>query len=162
MSRGFDGFDIDDFRRSDFGPDREVSRSSSSDWNKWTELHNVHREQERADRRARKGRDHSDREHPALAREERVQAILSQRIRTQYTDRPKTYSLRDSEIQTLSEVGKFRVVATRDLAEFAYNGHRTRVENDVESLGRQGLMKETTIADPEANPPPAVCATKSG
>ncbi len=162
MSRGFDGFDIDDFRGSDFGPDREVSRSPSSDWNKWTELHNIHREEERADRLDRKGRDHSDRDHPALAREERVQAILSQRIRTQYTDRTKTYSLRDSEIQTLSEVGKFRVVATRDLAEFAYNGDRTRVENDVESLVRQGLMKETTIADPEHNPTQVVSLTKEG
>src|SRR5713101_3309366 len=162
MSRRFDGFDIDDFRGSDFGPDREVSRSPSSDWNKWTELHNIHREEERADRLDRKGRDHSDRDHPALAREERVQAILSQRIRTQYTDRNKTYSLRDSEIQTLSEVGKFRVVATRDLAEFAYNGDRTRVENDVESLVRQGLMKETTIADPEHNPTQVVTLTKEG
>ena len=43
MSRGFDGFEIDDFRDSDFGPDREVSRSPSSDWNKWTELHNIRR-----------------------------------------------------------------------------------------------------------------------
>src|SRR5207248_8035794 len=47
MSRGFDGFEIDDFRDSDFGPDREVSRSPSSDWNKWTELHNIHREEAR-------------------------------------------------------------------------------------------------------------------
>ncbi len=43
MSRGFDGFEIDDFRGSDFGSDSEVSRSPSSDWNKWTELHNIHR-----------------------------------------------------------------------------------------------------------------------
>ena len=43
MSRGFDGFEIDDFRGTDFGSDREVSRSPSSDWNKWTELHNIRR-----------------------------------------------------------------------------------------------------------------------
>src|SRR5229473_5909792 len=143
-------------------PVHPLSRSPSSDWNKWTELHNIHREEERADRLDRKGRDHSDRDHPALAREERVQAILSQRIRTQYTDRNKTYSLRDSEIYTLSEVGKFRVVATRDLAEFAYNGDRSRVENDVESLVQQGLIEETTIADPEHNPTQVVTLTKEG
>ncbi len=136
MSRGFDGFEIDDFRGSDFGPDREVSRSPSSDWNKWTELHNIHREEERADRLDRESRDHPDRDRPPLAREERVQAILSQRTRTQYADRNKTYSLRDSEIHMLSEVGKFRVVAVRDLAEFACNGDRSRVENDVENLVR--------------------------
>ncbi len=160
MSRGFDGFEIDDFRGFDFGLDREVSRSPSSDWNRWTELHNIHREEERADRLDREGRDRSNRDRPPLAREERVQAILSQRVRTQYTDRNKTYSLRDSEIHTLSEVGKFRVVAARDLAEFAYNGDRSRVENDVESLARQGLMKETTIADPEHNPTQVVTLRK--
>ena len=116
MSRGFDGFEIDDFRGSDFGPDREVSRSPSSDWNKWTELHNIQREEERADRLDREAPDRSNRDRPPLAREERVQTILSQRVHTRYTDRNKTYSLRDSEIHTLSEVGKFRVVATRDLA----------------------------------------------
>src|SRR5712691_12623588 len=162
MSRGFDGFEIDDFRGSDFGPDREVSRSPSSDWNKWTELHNIHREEERADRLDRESRDHPDRDRPPLAREERVQAILSQRTRTQYADRNKTYSLRDSEIHTLSEVGKFRVVTTGDLAKFAYNGDRLGVENDVESLVRQGLMMETTIADPEHNPTQVVTLTKEG
>src|SRR5229473_3437488 len=115
MSRGIDGFEIDDFRGSDFGPDREVSRSPSSDWSKWTELHNIHREEERADRFDREGPDRSNRDRPPLAREERVQAILSQRTRTQYADRNKTYSLRDSEIHMLSEVGKFRVVTVRDL-----------------------------------------------
>src|SRR5260370_26134988 len=162
MSRGFDGFEIDDFRGSDFGIDREGSRSSSSDWSKWTELHNIHREEERADRLDREGRDRSNRDRPPLAREERVQAILSQRVRTQYTDRNKTYSLRDSEIHTLSEVGKFRVVAARDLAEFAYNGDRSRVGNDVESLVRQGLMMETTIADPERKPSQVVTLTNEG
>lgn len=63
---------------------------------------------------------------------------------------------------TCCEVGKFRVVAVRDLAEFAYYGDRARVENDVESLVRQGLMKETTIADPEHNPTQVVTLTKEG
>src|ERR1700736_3304802 len=119
MSRGFDGFELDDFRGSDFVPDREVDRSSSSDWNKWTELRNIHREEERADRLDRESRDRSVRNRPPITREQRVQAILPQRVRTPYRDRNKTYSLRDSEIHTISEVGKFRVVASGDLAEFA-------------------------------------------
>ncbi|MFZ0639490.1 MAG: hypothetical protein WAM59_07330 [Candidatus Acidiferrales bacterium] len=77
-----------------------------------------------------------------MAREERVQAILSQRFRTKYADRDKHYSLRDSEVQTLSEVGRFRVVAVRDLAEFAYSGDRSRMENDVHNLMRQGLAMQ--------------------
>ena len=162
MSRGFDGFEIDDFRGSDFGPDRDVSRSPSADWSKWTELHNIHREEERADRLDRESTDRSNRDRPPLAREERVQAILSQRTRTQYADRNKSYSLRDSEIHMLSEVGKFRVVTVRDLAEFAYYGDRARVENDVESLVRQAVLKETTIADPEHNPTQVVTLTMEG
>jgi hypothetical protein len=162
MSRGFDGFEIDGFRgpNSDSGRDRELS--SSSEWRKWTQLHTIHREEERADRLDREGRERSERGRPPLAREDRVQAILSQRVRTQYTNRDKMYSLRDSEIHTLSEVGKFRVVATGDLAEFAYNGDRTRAENDGESLVRQGLMKATTIADPDHNPTRVVTLTKEG
>ena len=79
MSRGFDGFEIDDFRDSDFGSGRDVSRSSSSDWNARTNLHNIHREEDRADRLDREERQRSRGERPPLAREERVQAILYQR-----------------------------------------------------------------------------------
>lgn len=75
------------------------------------------------------------RERPPLAREERVQAVLSQRTRTKYTDGDKNYSLRDSEIHTLSEVGKFRVVATRGLAEFAYNNDRSRTDGEAAVKG---------------------------
>jgi hypothetical protein len=162
MSRGFDGFEIDDFRDSGFDPERDVGRSSSSDWNARTNLHNIHREEDRADRLDREGRQRSRGERPPLAREERVQAILSQHTRTKYADRDKDYSLRDSEIHTLSEVGKFRVVAAKDLAEFAYNGDRTRMENDVESLARQGLAKVTSIADTEHNPTQVVTLSKEG
>src|SRR6266853_2852822 len=162
MSRGFDGFEIDNFRDSGFDSGRDVGRNSSSDWNTLTNLHNVHRDEERADRLDREGRERSDRERPPLAREERVQATLSQRTRTKYADRDKDYSLRDSEIHTLSEVGKFRVVAGNDLAEFAYNGDRSRMENDVESLARQGLAKVTSIADTEHNPIQVVTLTKEG
>jgi hypothetical protein len=127
----FDGFEIDDFRDSGFGSGRDVGRSSSSDWNARTNLHNIHREEDRADRLDREGRQRLRAERPPLAREECVRAILSQRARTKYADRDKDYSLRDSEIHTLSEVGKFRVAATKDPAELAYNGDRARMESDV-------------------------------
>ncbi len=162
MSRGFDGFEIDDFRETDFGSGRDVGRSSSSDWNARTNLYNIHREEDRADRLDREGRGHPGKERPLLAREERVQAVLSQRTRTKYADRDKDYSLRDSEIHTLSEVGKFRVVAANDLAEFAYNGDHSRMEYDVESLARQGLAKVTSVADIEHNPTQVVTPTKEG
>jgi hypothetical protein len=59
-------------------------------------------------------------------------------------------------------VGKFRVVGMNDLAEFAYNGDRSRMENDVESLAHQSLLTRTTIADPEHNPTRVMTLTKEG
>jgi hypothetical protein len=162
MSRGFDGFEIDDFRDPSFDSGRDVGRSSSSDWNARTRLHNVHREEDRADQLDREERQRSRAERPPLAREERVEAILSQRTRSKYTDRDKDYSLRASEIHALSEAGKFRVVAANDLAEFAYNGDHARMENDLESLARQGLVKATSITDTEHNPIQVVTLTKEG
>jgi hypothetical protein len=70
--------------------------------------------------------------------------------------------MRDSEIHTLSEAGKFRLAATGDLTEFAYDGDRSRMENDVENLVRQGLMRQTSIADTEHNPTQVVTRTKEG
>jgi len=162
VSRGFDGFEIDDFRGGDSRSDRNEGRGSSSSWDSRNARHNIWQEEDRTDRLDRETRDRSGRERPPLPREERVQAILSQRIRTKYTDRDKEYSLRDSEIHTLGEVGKFRVVGMNDLSEFAYNDDRSRMENDVESLARQGLLTQTTIADPEHNPTPVVTLTKEG
>ncbi|HTV60662.1 MAG TPA: hypothetical protein VMJ93_17445 [Verrucomicrobiae bacterium] len=162
MTRGFDGFEIDDFRDSGFDSGRDVGRGSSSSWNDPNRLYYIHREEDRADRRDREERQRSRTERPTLAREERVQETLSQRGRTRYSDRDKDYSLRDSEIYTLSEVGRFRVTAAKDLAELAYNGDRNRMENDVESLTRQGLVKVTSISDTEHNPMKVMTLTKEG
>jgi hypothetical protein len=106
--------------------------------------------------------DRSGKERPLRPREERLETILAQRVRTRYFDRDKEYSLRDSEIHLLSEVGKFRVVAVNDLAELGYNSDRARVENDIENLSRQGLVKRTGIADPEHNLTPVVTLSKEG
>lgn len=162
MSRGYDGPEIDDFRDSGYGWGRDRDRDLSSDWNGRLALHSVHREEERADRRDSEGRERGDKDRPPVPREERVRQILSQRVRTEYTDRNRQYSLRNSEINTLGEVGKFRVVGMSDLAKFAYNGDRARAEKDVENLERQGLTKQTMIADPEHNPTQVVTLTKVG
>lgn len=162
MARGFDGFEIDDFRDSGFDSGRDVGRGSSSSWNDRNGLYYIHRKEERADRRDREGQERSRTERPTLAREERVHAILSQRTRTKYTDRDKDYSLRDSEIHTLSEVGKFRVAAAKDLAELTYNGDRDRMENDIENLARQGLVRVTSISDSDHNPMQVVTLTREG
>jgi len=162
MSRGFDGFEIDNSRGSEYGSERGIGGSSTSSWDKWRELQKIYREEERTDNLSREGQERTGKDRPPVPREERVGEVLEQRTRTAYADRNRTYSLRDSEIYTLSEVGKFRVVAKNDLTEFAYNRDRSRMENDVENLARQGLAKVTTIPDTEYNPSQVVTLTKKG
>jgi len=157
MSRGFD---IDDYRDSDSS--RDVSRGSSSGWNSGDSLAEIHREEERTDQRNQEQRERPDKDRTPMPREERVQAVLARRVRTKYADREKTYSLRDSEIHTLSEIGKFRVVATKDLTQLAYNDDGSRMENDIENLTRQGLVRQSSISDAEYNPVPIVTLTKEG
>jgi hypothetical protein len=62
--------------------------------------------------------------------------------RAKYADRDRSYSLHPSEIDTIAEVGKFRVVSVEDLAKFNYVGDRSRMESDLRSLNRQGLIEQ--------------------
>jgi integrase len=57
-------------------------------------------------------------------------------------DRYRGYDLRESEIQTLTDLGKFRVINAEDLARHGYGGDRGRMERETESLVRQGLVEE--------------------
>lgn len=54
-------------------------------------------------------------------------------------------SLRDEERQVLAEVGRFRVVATRDLAETIYDGRRSRMEHDLAFLRDKGLVEVDAV-----------------
>ena len=157
MSRGFD---TDDYRDSDSS--RDVSRGSSRGWNSGDSLAEIHREEARTDQRNQEQPERPDKDRPPMPREERVQAILAQRVRTKYADRDKTYSLRDSEIHTLSEVGTFRVIAREDLIQFAYNGDRPRMENDLENLTRQGLVETRGTSVLKRNSRQVVTLTKQG
>ena len=162
MSRGFDGLEIDDART----PDRPSGRSGSADnthtdWSAIVKLSRLHQVEDRADERNRQQQERPDKDH-SLPRHGRVQQILSQRTHSRYRDRDKNYSLRDSEIHTLSEVGKFRVIATGDLTQSAYNGDRSRMEHDIENLDGQGLVRQTTVADLQHDPTRMVTLTKEG
>jgi len=53
----------------------------------------------------------------------------------------RTYSLRPSEIHTLTDVGRFRVVAVEDLANLGYPGDRPGMDSDLRNLVRQGLLQ---------------------
>src|SRR6266566_6101010 len=151
VSRGFDGFEIDDFR--DFGWERdsrasEREPSRGRDGNSATErstarkLEKLREAEHSLDIFNRLSQERSNQPRPPLPREEQQRSTLSSPKQAIYTDRDRTYSLRDSEIHALSEVGKFRVVDTAGLAQFAYSGERSRMERDVYNLVRQGLVEQ--------------------
>jgi len=76
--------------------------------------------------------------------------------------RGKTYRLRSTEIQTLTELGKFRAVASKDLQEFAYQGNKDRANADVQNLLRQGLVAEKAIPHSDTSPRRLLTLTKQG
>ena len=86
----------------------------------------------------------------------------SDRFRTTYRDRNREYSLRESEVQTLIELGKFRVVPADDLARLGYRGDRSRMENDVQHLRHQGLIEQRSIEGHESYSKQVLALTKEG
>jgi hypothetical protein len=53
--------------------------------------------------------------------------------------------LRARERLTLTELGRFRLISTEDLARHAYGGHRQEMEQDVRNLLRQGLIQREAL-----------------
>jgi hypothetical protein len=76
--------------------------------------------------------------------------------------RGRSYSLRDSETHSLTEIGKFRVVAATDLAQYAYQGDRDRMEKDVRHLKSRSLLNEKTIEVSQKKLLRVVTLTKGG
>ena len=86
-----------------------------------------------------------ERSNSVPCRQEVIRERLSSRFRTAYRDRTRTYALRDSEIFTLTELGKFRVISTEDLRRFAYDENKARLEQDLQNLRKQGLISQREI-----------------
>src|SRR5258708_32564602 len=68
--------------------------------------------------------------------------------REERNDSPRAYYIRDrahllpdSEMNSLKEIGKFRVIPVSDLAKFAYGGDRERIEKDNSSLPPHPLLR---------------------
>ncbi len=76
--------------------------------------------------------------------------------------RGKTHRLRSSEIRTLTELGKFRAVASKDLQEFAYQGDKDRAKADAQNLIRQGLVAEKRIPHSDISPRRLLTLTRQG
>ena len=87
--------------------------------------------------------------HPELRfrdlREPRPKEIPPRDSRAVLYDRYRSYDLRESEIQTLTDLGKFRIINADDLAHYGYGGDKRRMEQETMSLVRQGLVEEKQI-----------------
>ena len=79
-----------------------------------------------------------------------------------YYVRDRTYLLRDSEMHSLTEIGKFRVIAVSDLAKYAYDGNRERMEKDIRALARQSLVRDNTLEISQKKTLRVVTLTKAG
>ena len=84
------------------------------------------------------------------------------RSRTIYRSRNREYCLRESEVQTLTDLGKFRMVPADDLARFAYRGDRSRMESDLRNLSRQGLIEQRSIEGHSSYSTKVLTLTKDG
>ncbi len=84
------------------------------------------------------------------------------RSRTVYRGRDREYSLRDSEVRTLTELGKFRVVPKDDLARFGYNRDQAHMEADVRNLTRYGLVEQRAIEGHSSYSTKVLTLTKDG
>jgi hypothetical protein len=79
-----------------------------------------------------------------------------------YYVRDRTHLLRDSEMHSLTEIGKFRVIAVSDLAKYAYDGNRERMERDIRALARQSLVRDDTLEISQKKTLRVVTLTKAG
>lgn len=82
--------------------------------------------------------------------------------RTVLYERDRGYELTESEIRTILELGKFRVIATKNLAEHLYANDSERPGRDVWNLIRQGLVRKGLFEGPEAHPRELLTLTKRG
>jgi hypothetical protein len=106
-----------------------------------------HREPEPSETRTGRGpgdAPHPDRQEPE-ARERSVLKPEREVSPRAYYVRNREYLLRESEVHTLSELGRFRVVAPSDLAKHAYAGDSARMERDIRRLKLQSLLTEKTL-----------------
>jgi hypothetical protein len=90
---------------------------------------------------ARKERSHESRERTVAHDQPMDQRTRRQTIPQQAVG----LSLRDEERKVLADVGRFRVVATRDLAETVYEGRRSRMERDLAFLREKGLVQVDSV-----------------
>lgn len=175
MSR--DGFDITDFHRSDWEPEddwyardssgfgRETSRGrggSAGSAQSRRRLEQFREIESSFDRLNTRSHEQRAVNHFGPTRDLQEPGRNQGQEREGYQDRDRTYSLRPSEIHTITEVAKFRVLPVDDLAKFAYNDDRQRMESDLFNLAQQGLVEQRATSVFKKESQRVLTVTKSG
>jgi len=93
---------------------------------------------------------------------DRVAEIRPERGRVLLSRQGSSYHLSESEIRTIIELGRFRVISRHDLAQHGYGGNRERADRDLENLIRQRLARRGVFEGPEASPRELLTLTKTG
>ena len=101
-------------------------------------------------------RDRTDTQEQHSSREERSDSPRA------YYVRDRAYLLRDSEMHSIKEIGKFRVIALSDLAKYAYGGNRERMDKDIRRLARHSLVSDKTVEISQKKTLRIVTLTKAG
>lgn len=74
----------------------------------------------------------------------------------------RTFLLRESALETMADLGTFRVVAVADLAQFVYGGDTDRMERELRRLKQQGLVVDRTLPTSGRRSLRVVGLTKTG
>jgi hypothetical protein len=77
-------------------------------------------------------------------------------------DQGRGFRIGPSEVRSMAELGKFRVIAENDLGKYLYGGQSKALENNLENLVRQGLILRGSFEGPEASPRELLTLTKRG
>src|SRR5579862_3698384 len=145
MSRDFTPGDMQDPREEGSAPRPPIPRPDT-----------------RQPERPSPGRDSGIDTRPAAPRDTRPSDSRTEDLRTVFYDRDRAYRLQNSEVHTLAELGRFRAIAAENLAKYAYEGHRDRMQQDLHNLVRQGLIQKRTFEGPDASPRELLTLTKAG
>lgn len=95
-------------------------------------------------------------------RQEEIALTRPPERRAEHRDRGRAYMLRSSEIEAMSDIGRFRTVDVQDLSRFAYRGDEARMKRDMESLREQGLVEEKTLFRAHKQPRRVITLTEQG
>lgn len=111
------------------------------------------REHKPEDRSPSIGRSGSGREEASDSRDSgERKSERDRQPRQKHQGRERTYNLRESEMRTLTDIGQFRAVRTRDLVEIRYGGDARQAERDITNLKSQGLLQQRTLRGTEKVP----------